>query len=301
MSVTKRSDKGSELTWAEMDANLDALIELIDRLAPVLNASGRILIGTATDDGVNKLQVNGTVMSGTHGINGPGTVGADRVVNFLKNSVPRWLIGQYSPNDETGSNAGSNFQFIARKDDGTMLGYPMTLMRATGNLLIGTTTENTTTGNAKLQTANGIYLGNSANSAANVLDWYEEGTFTPTAFGTTTAGTGTYSAQTGFYTRIGRVVFFQLQLAWSAHTGVGGLRVGGLPFVAATNAFAALSVYCNLLTVGAGKQCAAFVYAGNSFIAVYASDPAGGASTEINGGTFDTSVSSLTLAGHCIV
>lgn len=59
---------------------------------------------------------------------------------------------------------------------------------------------------------------------------YVEGSFTPAIVGTTTAGVGTYSAQSGRYTRLGNRCFFNLRVAWSAHTGTGGLTVGGLPF-----------------------------------------------------------------------
>jgi len=69
-----------------------------------------------------------------------------------------------------------------------------------------------------------------AGMTSQLLNWYEEGTFTPTSIGTTTAGTGTYSIQSGRYTRIGRTISIQLQLAWSAHTGTGNMKVAGLPF-----------------------------------------------------------------------
>jgi hypothetical protein len=70
----------------------------------------------------------------------------------------------------------------------------------------------------------------SASTDANTLDDYEEGTFTPTIIGGTTAGTGTYNLQSGSYTKVGRLVSFRLQVFWSAHTGTGGLFVGALPF-----------------------------------------------------------------------
>lgn len=69
-----------------------------------------------------------------------------------------------------------------------------------------------------------------ASADANTLDDYEEGTFTPTAIGTTTAGTGTYVTQTGRYTKIGDVVTIRIRVGWSAHTGTGNLRISGLPF-----------------------------------------------------------------------
>lgn len=78
-----------------------------------------------------------------------------------------------------------------------------------------------------------------ASADANTLDDYKEGTFTPVVAGSTTAGVGTYTAQSGFYTKIGRMVYFNILVTWSAHTGTGHIKVTGLPFVsngAANNA-----------------------------------------------------------------
>jgi hypothetical protein len=70
----------------------------------------------------------------------------------------------------------------------------------------------------------------SASSDANTLDDYEQGTFTPTAVGGTTAGTTTYVGQVGHYTKIGRQVTVTIYLQYSAMTGTGPLQIGGLPF-----------------------------------------------------------------------
>ena len=72
----------------------------------------------------------------------------------------------------------------------------------------------------------------SASSDANTLDDYEEGTFTPTIFGGSTSGSTTYTNQSGAYTKIGRVVYFSIDVGWSAQTGTGALNMGGLPFTA---------------------------------------------------------------------
>jgi len=69
-----------------------------------------------------------------------------------------------------------------------------------------------------------------ASANANTLDDYEEGTFTPTIVGTSTAGTGTYTTQVGTYTKIGRLVHAKVALTWTAHTGTGNLQINGLPF-----------------------------------------------------------------------
>jgi hypothetical protein len=70
----------------------------------------------------------------------------------------------------------------------------------------------------------------SASTDANTLDDYEEGTFTPTIFGGTTAGTTTYSSQNGSYTKIGRMVVFVVDVEWTGQTGTGSLTLGNLPF-----------------------------------------------------------------------
>lgn len=71
----------------------------------------------------------------------------------------------------------------------------------------------------------------SASSDANTLDDYEEGTFTPTVtFGGGSTGM-TYSAQAGFYTKIGDTVNFWIRVALSAKGSSTGIAaVAGLPF-----------------------------------------------------------------------
>jgi len=63
------------------------------------------------------------------------------------------------------------------------------------------------------------------------LKWHNRGTFTPTVRGATSAGAGTYTLQSGSYTRIGDRVQFECQVAWTAHTGTGSLVLAGLPFI----------------------------------------------------------------------
>jgi len=79
-----------------------------------------------------------------------------------------------------------------------------------------------------LYLSGGVYLGGTG--SANKLDDYEEGTFTPVIYGTTTSGTGTYTLQLGSYIKVGNLVNVQIYLGWSAHTGTGDMRMSGLPF-----------------------------------------------------------------------
>ncbi|MBN9220414.1 MAG: hypothetical protein J0I79_20900 [Mesorhizobium sp.] len=70
-------------------------------------------------------------------------------------------------------------------------------------------------------------------SNANTLDDYEEGTFTPAVAGMTNAGTGTYLAQTGKYTKIGNLVCYSVNVVWTAHTGTGSISLVNFPFTSA--------------------------------------------------------------------
>ena len=76
----------------------------------------------------------------------------------------------------------------------------------------------------------------SSSSDANTLDDYEEGTWTPTLTGNTTAGTYTFSTNQSYYTKIGRIVFCSARLTVGTATGgTGTAKFGGLPFSKGTN------------------------------------------------------------------
>jgi hypothetical protein len=71
----------------------------------------------------------------------------------------------------------------------------------------------------------------SASSDANTLDDYEEGTWTPTVFGSTTAGTYTIIFSNSRYRKIGSQVTVWGDVQFSAATGgAGNVRIGNLPF-----------------------------------------------------------------------
>jgi hypothetical protein len=72
---------------------------------------------------------------------------------------------------------------------------------------------------------------------------YEEGTFTPTLGGSTT-----YYAQTGKYTKIGRVVYFSIALIVNSIGTGSTTTISGLPFSAAASTEQGISiVYFNAL------------------------------------------------------
>jgi hypothetical protein len=76
-----------------------------------------------------------------------------------------------------------------------------------------------------LYLSSGVYLGGTG--AANKLDDYEEGTWTPTI----TNSTGSYTAQVGRYTKIGNLVYVNCNVNTAfTNTGTTSQNIEGLPF-----------------------------------------------------------------------
>ena len=73
-----------------------------------------------------------------------------------------------------------------------------------------------------------VYLGATSATAANLLDDYEEGTWTPAQNGVTAA------AQSGAYTKIGRLVIANFTMTTATTSDTSSMQISGLPFACAT-------------------------------------------------------------------
>ena len=111
----------------------------------------------------------------------------------------------------------------------------------------------------------------SASSDANTLDDYEEGTWTPTVIGATTAGTTTYTGQNGFYTKIGNQVTVICYINYSAMTGTGVMQVNNLPFASAnlTQGYSVSSFLPSNLNWGGGTYIVALQTPNTSIVEFY--------------------------------
>jgi hypothetical protein len=128
---------------------------------------------------------------------------------------------------------------------------------------------NTSNGNLTAQTGNFVpaTAGKGVNFTANtpaagmtsqLLNWYEEGTFTPTLSGSTGDPTSTYTAQVGKYTRVGNLVTIYIQLFTSSYTGGSGtLQIKALPFAAPNGARFNINTVRITFGVTATQICAA--------------------------------------------
>lgn len=134
-----------------------------------------------------------------------------------------------------------------------------------GNLLVGVVTTNANGGVLQLKSGITFPATQVAATDVNTLDDYEEGTFTPTIVGGTTAGVGTYTNQDGKYTKIGNIVHCQIYLGWTAHTGTGSILFS-LPFTAAAGSGFASGVIGTISNVAlsAGYVAVAYVGDGNN-------------------------------------
>jgi len=89
-------------------------------------------------------------------------------------------------------------------------------------------------GNYHFAAAKGINF--TANTPASgmtsqLLNWYEEGTWTPTLQGGTSAGSYTVTTSSALYTRVGRLVTVTARMVITVNSaGTGYAKFGGLPF-----------------------------------------------------------------------
>ena len=107
---------------------------------------------------------------------------------------------------------------IANSGTATGFGALSTWSESSGNLLSSDATK-------------GIYLGVNSATAANLLNDYEEGSWTPTISGASSGPT--YDNRVGRYTKTGDLVFIEMLLQWNSTsftTASDAFTVTGLPF-----------------------------------------------------------------------
>jgi len=150
-------------------------------------------------------------------------------------------------------------------------------------------------GNLAFPSGQGIdFSATSGTGTSELFDDYEEGTFTPTLVGLTTAGSGTYTSRTGIYTKVGNTVLYTVRLLWTAHTGTGSMDITGLPFTANSSHLFPASVYTGDVTLSANNLMIARVNNSSTSVALRQYPVGGGA---ISGITMDTA-GEINISGH---
>jgi trimeric autotransporter adhesin len=188
--------------------------------------------------GVEPKLTLGTSQSATKGTNALLTSGNRMgAIIFTGNDGTNFIPGssiEASLDGTSGTNDMPGKLVFSTTADGAASATERMRITSAGALLVGTTS--TTANGGKLQLSSGITFPATAVAAsdANTLDDYEEGTWTVTAT-PQTSGTITLSANTGYYTKVGRLVVATSKLTVSAVSSPIGFIKISLPFTVGTS------------------------------------------------------------------
>ena len=187
---------------------------------------------TISNNGDDRIITGG---SGTN-LSGEGNFTFDGTTVKILNTVPKIELNDGSSRilQVRGGSTSHNPSIVTQYDSELYLGA-----NNTESVNIGTEHLTITNGDLKIGTAgHGIdFSAQTASSASGattgseVLDHYEEGTFTPTILASSSNPSMSYTSQSGRYTKIGNQVCVAIDVRWSGRSGGGGnARLGGLPF-----------------------------------------------------------------------
>lgn len=114
---------------------------------------------------------------------------------------------------------------------GDIISVADALSPLSGHIKFRTNEGNNVTEKLRILSSGGITF-NGDTSVNNALDDYEEGSWTPTYYGASTAGTYTLTSNDAKYTKIGNTVhlYVDIKNINEDSAGTGLLRIGGLPF-----------------------------------------------------------------------
>jgi hypothetical protein len=196
-----------------------------------ISSGGHLLVGKTAQDSTNTVgfeaKDDGLIVATTDGsrsliLNRKTSDGT--IAEFRKDNVPVGTISAASTNVIYGNDTRG-----LKIEDTLIIPRDVDDTTADGQMNLGSGTSRF----KNLFLSEGVYLGGAA--AANKLDHYEEGTFTPTFTGTTTSNF-TYGTQSGSYTKVGRLVFVTVNLTLSSKgTSAGSLSLTNLPFIVGDN------------------------------------------------------------------
>ena len=119
--------------------------------------------------------------------------------------------------------------------------------------------------------------GNTAGMTGELLNDYEEGTWTPEVKGSSGAVTASYNTQVGKYLKIGNWVYLTWVLGWSSGSAGGEMRTTGFPFTPATDCTGMGSVMFNNVSIHSNvSNIATYIGPGNDYCYFYTSRSSSG-------------------------
>jgi hypothetical protein len=223
-------DLSGNLTFAQITTATAVNQSPVNRMT--LDASGNLLVGTTSAFGTTGTTINpaGLIYSSADG---------DRSGQFDRTTNDGEIV-RFSKAGTTVGSIGTGFGLLTIGTGTGNLLFENALVAPCSDSSLGASNGVVDLGASTrrfkdLYLSGGVYLGGTG--AANLLNDYETGVFTPTlSFGGASVGI-TYSNQYGRYTKVGRQVTVQVGMyLTSKGTSTGGALVSGLPFNVTTQA-----------------------------------------------------------------
>ena len=265
-AVVRANITDGEVTSAKLDSNAVTTSKINNNAVTEdkLN-SGAVTQTKISDQSIinakvdNAAAIAGTKISPDFGSQNIETDGEVRTGTYIKTRVAGG--GHfYLRNNSTGANYSSHFQTCSGGESSNVQtfvhyyhgGYAELLHQGTSVIrTLGTGVQFRNGGNVSGQlTPNGLCFG-SDTAAANALDDYEEGNWTPTITGGNHSISSTHYAK---YVKIGKLVQLTAYFGLNAGTGnTNAFVIGGLPFNSASNAYSP-----NAIDIGKGGKKGAY-------------------------------------------
>ena len=171
-----------------------------------------------------------------------GTLGADRIPSLATSKITSGTFAdaRIAASNVTQHQASltilksqvTNFDEFARTAVSGSNLVKLTTTTLSGSNIRGDNVESSSVSGTDVFAGNGVYIGGTA--AANRLDAYSEGTWTPVF--TLGSGSVAYATQSGSFTRIGNLVYATFEIELNSNSSAdGAMTIGGLPVAAANS------------------------------------------------------------------
>ena len=231
--------------------------------AASVDADGGVTVDNITIDGTEIDLSSGNL---TIDVAGQLVINSDSGQVVLQDDTVNWGNLQNSSGDFVIEALGTDKDMIFKGLDGSSVITALTFdMSDAGKATFNDSIVMGTAGN-------GIYLGVTSATSSNLLDDYEEGTWTPTwSSGFTSIS---YGLQRASYTKVGNVVSVQADIKFTGTSAGAALYLSGLPFTSGStgNGFAAGSgtiSYITISTYANNANPTLYVQQGNTYIYFY--------------------------------
>ena len=245
-------------------------------------------------DGSEKMRIQ------SDGNVGIGTSSPDKLLDLESSTNPTVRLSSSKSGSFTANEVMSSLEFHSADTSGVGAGV-RSAIRSLATDTFGSRTELTfsVTGvssdteamridsNGHVIVPEGITLGTAVGTynAANTLDDYEEGTWTPILYGDTSGVSSplSFGAVSSSYTKVGRLVYFNAYITnvvASGHSLTGEFRIAGLPFASSKHSPIDSITYGDLFSFDdLDTTVGGYVSSGSTFISVRKGSSKGAVST----------------------